>query len=613
MKISRLSIILILILTGTTVFAEDLSFVASSPNAVVKGEKFRISYKINTSSKVKDFRAPAMNDFSVLSGPNQSSSSSIIFIDGKQTTESSITYSYVLIGEEEGTFTIPPATITVGNEQLSSNTFTIKVLPPDKNTQNKSSSSQSGGQSGNNNTQNGSISNEDIFMLATVDKTTVYEQEALLLSYKVYVSPSINLTNLSPKMPDLKNFHTQEVDLPAQKEFNLERYNDRNYQTLLWMQYILFPQQSGPLEIPSASFESIISQPVQSNDMMDMFFFNAGRYVNIKKTLTTPKITINVKQLPYGKTTEFYGGVGDFSISSSINTTELKTNDAITIKVVLSGTGNLKLIKTPTIKFPSDFDIYDPKIENKYTIKNGKQTGNKVFEYLVIPRHTGEYTIPAVAFQYFDSNSGTYKTIKTQDYTIKVAKREDGDATTSIGYINKEDLKYVGEDVKFSTTDNKLILIKDLFFGSVAFYMCLVIPLIIVVVIIILTNKQLSDNRNILKAKVKKASSVATKRLQKAKKLMNDEKNEEFFDETLRALWGYVSDKLAIPVAQLSRDNIQEALKKRSVPDNLILVFTKLLDDCEFARYAPGDDKGRMDHIYEEAATTISKLENSIK
>lgn len=613
MKISRLSIILILILTGTTVFAEDLSFVASSPNAVVKGEKFRISYKINTSSKVKDFRAPAMNDFSVLSGPNQSSSSSIIFIDGKQTTESSITYSYVLIGEEEGTFTIPPATITVGNEQLSSNTFTIKVLPPDKNTQNKSSSSQSGGQSGNNNTQNGSISNEDIFMLATVDKTTVYEQEALLLSYKVYVSPSINLTNLSPKMPDLKNFHTQEVDLPAQKEFNLERYNDRNYQTLLWMQYILFPQQSGPLEIPSASFESIISQPVQSNDMMDMFFFNAGRYVNIKKTLTTPKITINVKQLPYGKTTEFYGGVGDFSISSSINTTELKTNDAITIKVVLSGTGNLKLIKTPTIKFPSDFDIYDPKIENKYTIKNGKQTGNKVFEYLVIPRHTGEYTIPAVAFQYFDSNSGTYKTIKTQDYTIKVAKREDGDATTSIGYINKEDLKYVGEDVKFSTTDNKLISIKDLFFGSVAFYMCLVIPLIIVVVIIILTNKQLSDNRNILKAKVKKASSVATKRLQKAKKLMNDEKNEEFFDETLRALWGYVSDKLAIPVAQLSRDNIQEALKKRSVPDNLILVFTKLLDDCEFARYAPGNDKGRMDHIYEEAATTISKLENSIK
>lgn len=608
MKISRLLIITLLLLTGTYVLAEDLSFVASSPDAVVKGEKFRVSYKINTSSRVKDFRAPAMNDFSVLSGPNQSSSSSMTFINGKQTTESSITYSYVLIGEEEGTFTIPAATISVGKEQLSSNTLTIKVLPSDKNSQNKSS----GSQSGDGNAQNVSISNEDIFMLATVDKTTVYEQEALILSYKVYVSPSLNLTNLSQKMPDLKNFHTQEVDLPTQKEFKLERYNGRNYQTLLWMQYVLFPQQSGQLEIPATSFEGIISQPVQSNDMFDMFF-NAGRYVDMKKILTTPKIKINVKPLPSGKTSEFYGGVGEFSISSSISTNELKTNDALTIKVILSGTGNLKLIKTPEIKFPSDFDIYDPKIENKYTIKNGKQTGNKVFEYLAIPRHSGEYTIPAVTFQYFDTKSGSYKNIKTQDYTIKVAKGEGGEANSSVGYTNKEDLRYVGEDVKFSSTGNRLISTKDIFFGSIAFYLCLIIPFIIIVLIIILTGKQIYENSNIVNTKVKKASSVATKRLKKAKKLMNDGKKEEFFDETLRALWGYVSDKLAIPVAQLSKDNIQEALKKRSVSDDLIVVFTKLLDDCEFARYAPGDDKGRMDHIYDEAANTISKMENSIK
>lgn len=608
MKISRLLIITLLLLTGTYVLAEDLSFVASSPDAVVKGEKFRVSYKINTSSRVKDFRAPAMNDFSVLSGPNQSSSSSMTFINGKQTTESSITYSYVLIGEEEGTFTIPAATISVGKEQLSSNTLTIKVLPSDKNSQNKSS----GSQSGDGNAQKVSISNEDIFMLATVDKTTVYEQEALILSYKVYVSPSLNLTNLSQKMPDLKNFHTQEVDLPTQKEFKLERYNGRNYQTLLWMQYVLFPQQSGQLEIPATSFEGIISQPVQSNDMFDMFF-NAGRYVDMKKILTTPKIKINVKPLPSGKTSEFYGGVGEFSISSSISTNELKTNDALTIKVILSGTGNLKLIKTPEIKFPSDFDIYDPKIENKYTIKNGKQTGNKVFEYLAIPRHSGEYTIPAVTFQYFDTKSGSYKNIKTQDYTIKVAKGEGGEANSSVGYTNKEDLRYVGEDVKFSSTGNRLISTKDIFFGSIAFYLCLIIPFIIIVLIIILTGKQIYENSNIVNTKVKKASSVATKRLKKAKKLMNDGKKEEFFDETLRALWGYVSDKLAIPVAQLSKDNIQEALKKRSVSDDLIVVFTKLLDDCEFARYAPGDDKGRMDHIYDEAANTISKMENSIK
>lgn len=599
-------------MTGTSVLAQDISFVASSPNAVVRGEKFRISFKINNSSKVKDFRAPAMNDFSVLSGPNQSSSTSSALINGKLISESSITYSYVLIGEEEGTFTIPAATITVDKKQLSSNSLTIKVLPPDKKAPNTSSGSQSGSQSGNSNSQNASISNEDLFMLATVDKTTVYEQEALLLSFKVYVSPSLNLTNLGQKMPDLKNFHTQEVDLPAQKEFKLEHYNGRNYQTLLWMQYVLFPQQSGQLEIPATSFEGIISQPVQSNDMFDMFF-NAGRYVDMKKVLTTSKININVKPLPSGKTKDYYGGVGDFSISSSISTNELKTNEAVTIKVILSGTGNLKLIKTPEIQFPSDFDVYDTKIDNKYTIKNGKQTGNKVFEYLAIPRHSGEYTIPAVAFQYFDAKSGSFKTIETTEYTVKVVKGEGSDVTSSGGYTNKEDLKYVGEDVKFSTTENKLISTKDLFFGSVTFYMCLLIPFIIIVLIIILTKKQISENKNVVKTKVKKASSVATKRLKKAKKLMNDEKKEEFFDETLRALWGYVSDKLAIPVAQLSKDNIQEALKNRSVPDDLILVFTRLLDDCEFARYAPGDDKGRMDHIYEEAEDVISKMENSIK
>ena len=612
MKIRSLLIITLLLMTGTSVLAQDISFVASSPNAVVRGEKFRISFKINNSSKVKDFRAPAMNDFSVLSGPNQSSSTSSALINGKLISESSITYSYVLIGEEEGTFTIPAATITVDKKQLSSNSLTIKVLPPDKKAPNTSSGSQSGSQSGNSNSQNASISNEDLFMLATVDKTTVYEQEALLLSFKVYVSPSLNLTNLGQKMPDLKNFHTQEVDLPAQKEFKLEHYNGRNYQTLLWMQYVLFPQQSGQLEIPATSFEGIISQPVQSNDMFDMFF-NAGRYVDMKKVLTTSKININVKPLPSGKTKDYYGGVGDFSISSSISTNELKTNEAVTIKVILSGTGNLKLIKTPEIQFPSDFDVYDTKIDNKYTIKNGKQTGNKVFEYLAIPRHSGEYTIPAVAFQYFDAKSGSFKTIETTEYTVKVVKGEGSDVTSSGGYTNKEDLKYVGEDVKFSTTENKLISTKDLFFGSVTFYMCLLIPFIIIVLIIILTKKQISENKNVVKTKVKKASSVATKRLKKAKKLMNDEKKEEFFDETLRALWGYVSDKLAIPVAQLSKDNIQEALKNRSVPDDLILVFTRLLDDCEFARYAPGDDKGRMDHIYEEAEDVISKMENSIK
>jgi len=605
--------VILLFLTGISAVAEDLTFTAQAPQAVVAGERFRITYKVNTRD-VKEFRAPDMKSINIITGPATSTSSSTQIMNGKVTSTTTITFTYTAVATQEGDVELDGATIKADGQQLTSNKLTIRVLPPDKNTQQQSGQGQgSGSQRQQSAGQGSAVGSDDLFMLATVDKTTVYEQEALLLTFKIYESPSVDLTSLGNRMPDLKNFHVQEVELPQQKEWKLEHYNGRNYRTMLWSQYVLFPQHSGELEIPATTFEGVISQPVESTDVFD-FFFNAGRYTEVRKDLTTRSIKINVKPLPQGKTSAYYGGVGDFSISSTISSTDVTANDAVTVRVILSGTGNLKLIKTPEIKFPQDFDIYDPKVENKYTIKGGRQTGNKVYEYLVIPRHAGQYVIPALEFQYFDVKSGSYKTIKTDEYTLNVAKGQGGsESQTSVSYVNKEDLKYVGQDVRFHNTPATFRSTKDMFFGSLSFYLLLLLPVLILVVVSLISAKRIRDNANVAKVRTRKASSVASKRLKTAHKLMKDGRKNEFYDEMMRAISGYMADKLSIPVADLSKENIANELVKRKVDDNEAKAVVHLLDDCEFARFAPGDDTGRMDRLYDEAVGVIGRIENTIK
>ena len=607
--------VLLLLVAGVQALADDVSFTAQAPQAVVLGERFRITYKVNTRD-AKEFRAPDMKSIQIITGPATSTSSSTTITNGKVESTTTITYTFTAAATEEGDVQLDGATIKANGKQITSNKLTIRVLPPDQTSQGGQGqgSTQPRGQTSSGQSSSAS-GGQDLFMLATVDKTTAYEQEAILLTFKIYALPSVDLTSMSNKMPDLKNFHVQEVELPQQKEFQLEHYNGRNYKTMVWSQYLLFPQHSGELEIPSTPFEGVIAQRVENNsgDIFDMFF-NSSRYVEVKRELPTRSIKINVKPLPQGKTSAFYGGVGDYSISSTISATDVTANDAVTVRVILSGTGNLKLVETPEIKFPQDFDIYDPKVENKYTIKGGRQTGNKVYEYLVIPRHAGQYTIPALEFQYFDPKSGSYKTVKTDEYTLNVARGQGGgESQTSVSYVNKEDLKFVGQDVRFHSTPLSLKSDSAQFFGSLSFWLFLALPLVILIVVVVISRKRIADNANVAKVRVKKASSVATKRLKVARKLMKENRKNEFYDEMMRALYGYFGDKLSIPVAELSKDNIESELKRRNVPADPVKQVIGLLDDCEFARYAPGDDTGRMDRLYDEAAAVIGQIENTIK
>ncbi len=379
-------------------------------------------------------------------------------------------------------------------------------------------------------------------------------------------------------------------------------------------QYVQLPQQSGKLEIPSITFEGVVAQQIQSDDPFEAFFNGGTNYVEVKKALTTPKIMIDVKPLPSGKPANFSGAVGDFSINSSINATELKTNDAITIKLVISGTGNMKLISTPEVDFPKDFDVYDPKVDNKFSLTKNGLSGNKVIEYLAIPRHAGTYKIPPIEFSYFDLKTKSYKTLKTKEFEVNVEKGKGNAEQVLADFTNKEDLKILGEDIHFIKMGNDTLRSKgQYFFGSLGYYLCYIVPLCLLIAFIIIYRKQAVENANIAKVRTKKANKIATKRMRYASRLLSENKKNEFYDEVLKALWGYISDKLNISVSQLSKDNIESELVKYGISQELRENFIGILNECEFARYAPGDESEAMDKMYASAVDIISKMENQIK
>lgn len=603
-------ILMTLMAYSTQTFADKVSFVASAPDVVVVGDQFRLSYTVTT-QKVKDFRAPSIKGFDVLMGPSRSEQSSTQIVNGSVSFTSSITFTYILMANTAGEFTVPGASIVADGNQMISNSVKIKVLPQDQN--HNSSRRNNDNSSSIQPSSNASVSNQDLFITATASKTNVYEQEAFVLTYKIYTRES-NLQLNNAKLPDFKGFHSQEIEMTTNARWTPEHYKGRNYYTTVYRQFVLFPQQSGKLFIEPAQFQMTVNKPVQSADPFDAFFNGGNNVIEIKKPITTPKIAINVNPLPAGKPTNFLGGVGEFNISSSINSKELKTNDAITIKLVISGTGNLKLISNPEIKFPDDFEVYDPKVDNQVRLTKEGLTGNKVIEYLAIPRHAGTYKIPGVSFSYFDIRSKSYKTLNTEDYVINVEKGAGNADQVIANFTNKEDLKVLGEDIRYIKQNEVTFQPKGSFFyGSMSYWLFYIIPALAFILFFIIYRKQAAENANVAKMRTKKANKVAIKRMKLAGKLLSENKKDAFYDEVLKALWGYISDKLNIPVSRLSKDNIEEKLRNHGVSEELIKEFLNALNDCEFARFAPGDENQAMDKVYSSSIEVISKMENSIK
>lgn len=599
-------------LLGLQAYADNkLTFKAEAvPGAVVNGGRVRLKFTVN-SKKIRSFRPPVIRNFQVLMGPSRSTQIYTQTIQNKMSTTASITYTYIMLAEKTGEFTIPPATIEAEGKKLISNAVKIKVLPPDET----ASESDSNSSQTNNRTQKSAqgITAKKLFARAVLNKTTVYNQEAILLTFKVYTT--LDLRNCALiKAPDFKDFQSKEISLPRTKSFTMEHYKGRNYKTVVLYQYLLFPQRSGTLEIPQAVFESSVAQRTQSEDPFDSFFNGGVAFTEVKKKLITPKQTVKVKSFPAGKPASFKGGVGTYSLTSTISAKKVKANEAITLKLVLSGTGNMKLIDTPQIQFPADFEVYDPKISDKYTVTSSGLSGSKEFEYLVLPRHAGKYTIPAPEFTYFDLKTKRYKTLRTETYSIQVDKGAQVDQVVSNYVSNKEDVKVLGKDIRY-IKQGKVTLIEynNYFFGSLAYLLWYALPALLFISLLIFYRKQMKENANISKLRTKKANKVAIKRLKVAQKLMQQHNKSAFYDETLRALWGYVSDKLNLPVSELSKENVTIRLAEANITAEIITNFIQALDECEFARYAPGDKDETMNRVYTVAIDVISKMENQIK
>jgi len=617
----KLLVLLTFVGMALTGFADEVVFKAQAPKQVVAGRPFQLTYTVNQRSR--DLRAPEFTDFDVLSGPYTSTSSSTSFVNGRRTSSFEQTYTYMLMARREGTFTIAPATIRVDGEQVQSNGVRIQVLPEDvreatsegrtTNNERRDANSDRREASSESN-QSGAINADNLFVRTIVSKTRVREQEALLVTYKLYFAnvDVAQLTN-NTQLPEFTGFLKQELE-SGEIQTELEHYNGRNYQTAVLYRAVLYPQHSGDIKIDPARFEAVIRVQTQQQvrSIFDNFF---ASYTNVTRMLTAPGATIHVSALPSGKPAGFSGGVGRFSLTPSISQTELQANEAVTIKLDITGAGNMKLLKTPAIDWPEGFEPYDPKVTNNFRTTTSGVSGTKSIEYLAIPRSAGEYTIPAVQFSYFDIDENAYKTLSTPEYTIHVKRgvhsegREAKGESQVISYTQKENIRQLGTDIRYIDTkrvQREAKIQKHINYQLI--WLWYVVPLIIAMVLLIVLRKQIKEAADITRMRYKHANKVAQKRLKAAAAALKANDRTAFYAEIERAAWTYLSDRLSIPTAELNKDNIASILRQKGVSESLITEVKNVLSTAEFARYAPSTDH-TMDDLYRDTTNLINHLE----
>ena len=593
------------IMAGWNVNAqENVEFTASAPDVAYVETPFQLIYSVNAAAK--DLQAPDFQFFEILAGPFESRSSYTQIINGKKSSATNLSYTLTLMPSKTGTFKIPGASIVVDGEKIYSNDLTIKV----ENAENNAQKQNEGGTVTGGGTQR--VTSESIFVRTIVSKTKIYEQEAISVTYKLYTLLDVAQFT-GAKLPDFNGFLKQDIEQSQNKQLSAETYKGRSYGTVVLYQAVLFPQHTGEIEIGKASFTALLrlQNKAQVRSIFDDFF---DSYTNVEKTLTAPAVTVKVSELPLaGKPATFSGAVGNFNLTSTLSSGNLKTNQAATIKVVISGNGNMKLLKNPEIKFPDGFEVYDPKVDNKFSSGSGGVSGTKTIEYMFIPRRSGKFDIPSAELSYFDLNNKTYRTLRTPAYKINVTKGEGGEAVVE-NFTGKEDVTPLAKDIRYLYTGSvKLQPESRPWFGTLPFWMLFLIPLIIAAILFIYFRKHVKENADLAFVKTKKANKVAQKRLRLALKFLEEGKKNQFYEEVMKAVWTYLSDKLVIPVAELNKDNIRLKMNEKGMEKEVTDNFTNILNTCEYASYAPDSGRQEMGNLYGETVDAISRMEEHFK
>jgi len=607
--IIKLKALIVLMFVGFLAMADNVQFTMEGPDVVAAGEQFRLSFTLTENGS--DLQLPDLSNFDVLMGPSTSQSSSIQIINGKTTQTSSFSYIFILRAKKEGKFTIRPASIKINGKTYESNSLNIQVVKGQPQMA-AGQSAQPGNQQQQDETPTGIISKDNLFVHIAVDKTNVFKGEQILATVKLYISQNVPLNGFDEvKLPSYEGFWTKEINIPTQVSFTREVYNGKIYQVGTLKKTILFPQQIGAIRIDPFEITCLVRQRVRKQQgFFDDFFDN---YRVVKAKVVSDPVIINVKNLP-NQPANYSGAVGNFSLLGTIDKSNVKSNEAVTLKLNISGSGNLTLINPPKIELPTDFESYEPKTTDKTIASNNGLSGSVAFEYLFIPRFAGNFTIPAVQFVFFNPSSHQFETRSTEPFNIRVEKGKDDGGSAVVNSYSKEDVRMIGKDIRFIKQNKaKFKPSGSSFYGTFEFYMIYILSLIGFAVFYILNRKKIKESANIALIRNKRANKVALKRLKEASVFLKSNQAEKFYEAVIKALWGYLSDKLSIPVADLSRQKTSSSLLEKEIEPEVVTELMKIIDDCEFARYAPAAFSGTMKEVYDGAARVMGIFEKQIK
>ena len=607
------------LLIVTVTLAQEVQFTGNARSVVGVGETFNLTYSVN--AQASNFHGPAITGFDVLSGPYTSTSSSIRAINGRTSISIASTFTYILRANKEGTFEIPAATVTADNKQYHSNVVVIKVV---KNAGSGQNTSPGGTTGKNNNQNNGEIQSgsNDVFVKAVVDNNNPIQGEGIILTYKIFFKVSISQPNIT-KPSSFEGFWSHVLKDNVKYNQYTQTIDGEVYHVAELLKVVLYPLKSGKLVIDPFELECVAQYKRQTktktgdpffDDFFNNSFFNES-YANVEKTLKSNSVVINVRPLPTAeKPVDFSGAVGTFTFKTDLDKTKTKTNDPINLKCTITGKGNIQLIDKLNINFPPDFETYDPKIINNVSTTGAGTSGSQTFEYLIIPRKAGKFTIKPIPFSYFDLEKKRYVTLSSPLYTVDVEKGSGDAASVTYSSIGKEDIKYIGSDIRHIKNEPFVPGKAGIFFfASTGFFLWLLIPVLFFIIIIILWKKQEMRKSDLALMKNRKATRIAIQRLKKANVFLKEQQQEAFYIEISQALWGYLSDKFGIPLAELSMDSVHEALVKKNVKDEIIQQFIETLNNTEYARFAPGEKTMIMEKTYQEALEIITRIERELR
>jgi len=586
--------------------SQDISVQTEYPSVVEAGQQFNVTWTVNEGGG--EFSAPAFDGFTKLMGPQTSYSSSTQIINGKMSHQTSYSYVYYLQAMNVGKFEITPASFTLKGKIYYSDPMKIEVVSG-------SSQSQQNVQTGGNPTQNNeNVENagRNLFLNLSVNRKDVYIGEGIVAGVKIYTRTNIASIN-EIKYPAFNNFLKADIETPPLTSLKQENVNGTVYGTGLIQQFLLYPQVTGEMTIDPVQITVLIQQKNGQQDPFFGDFFTS--YENVPKAVASKPVRINVKPLPGTKPDDFSGTVGKLALKATLTKDSVNVNDAVNFKIIISGNGNLKLAEAPALKLSSDVEVYDPKITDDIKNTINGTSGQKTFDYLLIPRHYGDFTIPSVTYSFFNTSTGKYERLASGEFHLHASKGTE-QVTPGIavyGGVSKEDVKYLGKDIRFIRNNpGNLSKSANILLAKRSYYSLFILALLIFLTILFVRREHIRRNADLTAVRNRKAGKIAAKRLRNASDCLKRNEMDRFHEEILKALWGYLSDKLNIPVSDLTRNNAISSLKEKGIDDEKIRVLTEILDKCEYARYAPASDGSHASNIYNGASKFISDVENSI-